>query len=421
MRFRNSFIPVLLLCLLSIAAAAQRKHSSSSHFPSYKGLVMAGYQGWFNAPGDGGNRGWNHYSKGGEFGPGNIKFELWPDMSEYQKTYETPFKLANGSPAYLFSSYDESTVQLHFKWMKDYGIDGVFVQRFVSNLRNKTSLAHNNKVLSSALTASEKNKRAIAVMYDFSGMNEGEENLVINDFKNLVDSMKLTNRGKDQTYLYHNGKPLVALWGVGFNDHRKYSLKTVSKIMDFLQHDPVYGGCAILLGVPTHWRESNGDASNDPDLIAAYKKADIIHPWFVGRYTQANVSQMLDRVKADLVWTKQNQVDYVPTVYPGFSWHNMYPPSPFNQIPRNRGQFYWKQLAGVIQSGAQMIYVAMFDEVDEGTAIFKAGINPPTGQSTFLSFEPGIPSDYYLYLTGYAGKMLKGKIPFRQNIPLPVK
>ena len=41
----------LLVCLLfSIGVMAQ---SGGKQYNSYKGLVMAGYQGWFNTPGDG--------------------------------------------------------------------------------------------------------------------------------------------------------------------------------------------------------------------------------------------------------------------------------------------------------------------------------------------------------------------------------
>ena len=123
--------------------------------------------------------------------------------------------------------------------------------------------------------------------------------------------------------------------------------------------------------------------------------------------------------KGDVKWCRENKVDYVPNVFRGFSWHNLNPNSPFDQIPRNRGQFFWTQLRGAIKNGAEMIYVAMYDEVDEGTAIMRVSIDPPVGLSSFVKFEEGIPSDYYLFLTGYAGQMLRKKIPFREEIPLP--
>ena len=416
----KKFIAITLVILNCFNAFAQSKHSKTSAFKSYRGLVMAGYQGWFNAMGDGANRGWNHYHGHDGFQPGSIKVDLWPDVSEYSKTYETPFKHADGSPAYLFSSWDYSSVDLHFKWMQQYGIDGVFVQRFVTNvINNPVSLNANDRVLDNALKASEKYHRAIAVMYDFSGMKDDDYPKVIADWKHLIDSLNITGKGNDQTYLYHNGKPLVALWGVGFNDHRKYTLSSVEKIIDFLQHDPVYGGCSILLGVPTYWRTAGKDTDPDPHLLDVLKTVDIVHPWFVGRYNEDTYPQFIDNIKGDIAWCKANKVDYAPVVYPGFSWHNMYPSGPQNQIPRNRGNFYWKQINGAISNGAQMLYVAMFDEIDEGTAIFKISKNPPTGLSTFVKFEDDIPNDYYLYLTGYAAKILKKQAKLTATVPSP--
>ena len=96
---------------------------------------MAGYQGWFNAPGDGADMGWNHYARDGKFDSVTCKIDLWPEVNEYAKKYETPFRLANGSPAFVFSAYDSQTVALHFKWMKDYGVDGVFIQRSLTALK----------------------------------------------------------------------------------------------------------------------------------------------------------------------------------------------------------------------------------------------------------------------------------------------
>ena len=45
--------------------------------------------------------------------------------------------------------------------------------------------------------------------------------------------------------------------------------------------------------------------------------------------------------------------------------------SKLNQIPRLEGQFLWAQYAGAERDGAQAVYESMFDEMDEGTAIFK--------------------------------------------------
>jgi hypothetical protein len=372
------------------------RHSARSRFPSYEGLLMAGYQGWFNAPGDGAGRGWNHYHAAGPFEPGNCKFDLWPDVSEYARTYPTPFTHADGSTAYLFSSYDSSTTDLHFRWMQQYGIDGVFVQRFVNSVKSDPSRHHTNVVLRHALDASRKYGRAIAIMYDLSGMKDSVDvDVVINDWKYLVDSLRLTSGGDDQTYLYHHGRPLVAIWGAGFGDHRAYTARSVQRILDFLQHDAVYGGCSILLGVPTYWREQGSDADKDPRWMDLFSRADI-------------------------AWCAAHHEDYVPVVFPGFSWHNMYPSFPQNQIPRDSGRFFWQQIAGDLQAGARMLYVAMFDEIDEGTAIFKASLRPPEGKSSFVTFDPGIPSDYYLQLAGYAAKMLRQQVPFRESPPPPL-
>jgi len=66
---------------------------SGCNYKSYRNLVMAGYQGWFTAEGDGAERGWRHYEKKscGGFAPGCTSVDLWPDMKEYSKQYNTPF------------------------------------------------------------------------------------------------------------------------------------------------------------------------------------------------------------------------------------------------------------------------------------------------------------------------------------------
>src|SRR5688572_33340793 len=121
---------VFILLVMFHGSNAQTHHGKAGSYSSYKGLVMAGYQGWFRAPGDGAGNSYVHYGRNGKFEDGNSTIDFWPDVSEYERTYETSFKHADGSNGKVFSSVDKSTTDLHFKWMKQYGVDGVFMQRF---------------------------------------------------------------------------------------------------------------------------------------------------------------------------------------------------------------------------------------------------------------------------------------------------
>ena len=95
----------------------------------------------------------------------------------------------------------------------------------------------------------------------------------------------------------------------------------------------------------------------------------------------------------------------------------MYPESRAKPIPRLKGEFLWKQYVEAKRAGATMIYQAMFDEMDEGTAIFKCTANPPVGASTFLTNE-GLASDHYLKLVGAASRMIRGELPLSDAMPL---
>src|SRR5215469_293341 len=130
-RWRNQQMSVQRSALLAmvlaigVSAHAETKHAKETKYPTYDGLVMAGYQGWFRVGRDG-----RMYPNAAQ-----IRIDAWPDVSEYEKTYPTGLKLADGSAARFFNSSDKSTVELHFKWMKEYRLDGVFLQRFFGNTR----------------------------------------------------------------------------------------------------------------------------------------------------------------------------------------------------------------------------------------------------------------------------------------------
>ncbi len=390
--------------VMSDPATKTTESMSRVRFKSIRNLVMAGYQGWFNTPEDGAGLGWKHFEKEKEFKPGKCTIDLWPDVSEYEKTYETAFKLPDETPAKVFSSYDASTTDLHFKWMKQYGIDGVFMQRFVVSIRNQKGKDNYNKILNNAVLSAEKYDRAICLMYDLSGMEAGEEDILIRDWKELCEKYKLVSRNNNH-YVYHHGKPLVAVWGIGFNDRRKYGYEQVKKIIDFLKSE----GCSILVGVPTHWRTLTIDAVSDTRLLELVKQADIVHPWLVGRFDNNTYEPYRKSIEEDIKWCKANGKDYMPALFPGFSWHNMKKDAPQNMIPRLGGRFFWKQVKGAVDAGAESLYLAMFDEIDEGTAFFKCTNTPPVGESSFITYEGEAP-DHYLWLAGEAAKYLRGEL-----------
>ncbi|MEX2371061.1 MAG: glycoside hydrolase family 71/99-like protein [Bacteroidales bacterium] len=421
---------LLLFICLSATGFTQDKEKIPL-YPTYKGLVMSGYQGWFRADGDKADRGWGHYGRGSAFDAENNTIDIWPDVSEYKKTYKTSFSYPDGSSAKVFSSLDESTTDLHFKWMKEYGVDGVFMQRFYGVTRGGDHRKHADEILSNAFKASQKYDRAIAVMYDLSGLRPGADDCsrVIEDWKHLVDDLKVKDFGDKQTYLHHRGKPLVTIWGVGFPD-RPYNIREIglNRLIDFLKNDLVYGGCTVMLGVPTHFRELDKDCLPDPYLHEIIESADVVLPWMVQRFTplvHKPMTNLRDHIIADIKWTSERGVDYVPIACPGFSWRNLSLSNPdlarytaYGAIPRLGGQFYWDQLVTMINAGAEMIYVAMFDEIDEGTAIFKVSDNPPNSDKAHFIDNDGMPSDHYLYLTGQGARMLRKEIPLQQEMPV---
>jgi hypothetical protein len=384
------------------------------------GKVLCGYQGWFTAPGDGSGKGWSHYPRKGEFRPGACSIDLWPDVSELDEDekYPTPFRDADNKVAPVFSSHNRKTVLRHFRWMKEYGIDGVFVQRFAVEVIGAKDLHHRNVVLEHCREGANRYGRTYAVMYDLTGLPGGRMQTVLDDWKLLADRMKLGRDRNDPAYLHHAGKPVVAVWGVGFNDGRKYMLEECTRLVDFLKNDSQYGGNTVLLGIPTGWRTLDGDAVADRSLHELLLKADVLSPWTVGRYDSPRAAGRFaeERWKPDLEWCRKHDKEYLPVVFPGFSWHNLNPDKPLNQIPRLKGEFLWSQFVAAKKAGATMIYQAMFDEMDEATAIFKCSNRPPVGDSKFVA-EEDVPSDHYLWLVGMGGRVLRGDVPGTERLP----
>lgn len=397
---RLLLITVVLLSCHAVFAAGKKTYNS------YKGLVMAGYQGWFDTPDDGAGRGWYHYVGHDGFRPGSAHPDLWPETSEYTKLYKTPFTYENGDTAYLPSSHDRETTDLHFRWMKQYGLDGVFMQRFVGEIKGESGRNHFNHVLDNAMDCANRYDRAISVMYDLSGMQPADTAVLLHDVDWLAKRYSLFDHKANPSFLWHRGRPLIAVWGVGFNDHRAYGLREAETIIRGLKAR----GFSVLLGVPTYWRTLTADTESDPGLLSLIEECDIVMPWFVGRYNERSYPAFAKSIKEDQAWADSHGVDYAPLCFPGFTWSNMHYPHQAAYVPRNKGSFFRKQLDYCIdEAGAQMLYIAMFDEIDEGTAIMKCAQRVPTPEpgSNFVPMDEGVDSGLYLQLAGDAAKRLK--------------
>jgi len=388
-----------------------------------EGKLFAGYQGWFNAAGDDSpNGGWIHWSKNSSAPTANVNvnFELYPDIREYSKLYQTNLaNFGNGTQAKLFSSYDQETVDKHFEWMQSYNIDGAALQRFgadESDLPNNWK-TNRDSVAVKVKNAAETYNRKFYVMYDITDMNPSNwANAVKHDWTtNIVGGMQLTS---SSAYARQDGKIVVCIWGIGFTDRPGTASEHANLIAWFKDR-----GVYVIGGVPTYWRTGNNDSKTG--FMSVYESLDMLSPWFVGRFGRNGLADadhfMNNQWGPDFQYTQQRGIAYQPVLWPGSAWSNM-TGGPRNENPRLHGDFMWRQAYNMKSLGIDTGYVAMFDEYDEGTAIAKIAENSsmiPTNQY-FLTLDAdgvAVSSDFYLRLTGDINRMFKGQIPATLNHP----
>ncbi len=370
--------------------------------------VLCGYQGWFRCPGDPAGEGWRHWSRdSGRIAPGTLTVEMWPDTSDLAdvETYPAPgFTRPDGTQAHLFSSADPQTVRRHFEWMAGYGIDGVFVQRFLVELGKPSTDLVLGHVRASALGTG----RVYTVCYDLSGAPEGRIlDRLVGDWRRLVDELKVTQDGR---YLHHGGRPVVFVWGLYPG---RFGPALAHRIIDAFHDDGPYRA-TLVGGCPWSWR-----SETDPEWARAYRRLDVISPWNVGNTSRVDGRRQAatGSWKDDLAEARKAGMSYLPVIYPGFGWTNLKGETASRQtIPRLGGEFYWRQFATAAGLGIDMAYVAMFDEVDEATAIFKVSNTPPA-QARFATYE-GLPTDWYLRLTGEGSKLIRGERKNQAELPI---
>lgn len=405
------FVPLISLSLSLPAAAAGEVDAST-----IQGKVLFGYQGWFNCPGDGSDRGWRSWSRGVP-GPETLTIDMYPDLSEFDRDElcEVPGMTIAGKPAYLYSAWNPKTVARHFQWMKDYGLDGVLAQRFVSDIHNRRSSG--DVLLKNIMAAAAKHGRVFMIEYDVAGSKDDTFwQILQEDWKYLVDELKVTSH---PNYLKHNGKPVLSIWGIGLFDgdrHPPRDPEVARQIIRWFKTDaPRQYQATYMGGTPSRWRTQTNDARQDPRWAEIFAMMDIVQPWTPGRYRdKATIDQWKeDMLVPDLALAKKNKQIYMPVVFPGFSWHNLREKDPPNRIPRDRGEFLWRQAYNAKVAGATVLKIAMFDEVNESTAMYKLASrrSDAPDQGYWLTLDADghtLPSDWYLRLAGEITRIFHG-------------
>jgi hypothetical protein len=368
------------------------------------GKISVGYQGWFAATGDGSpiNRWW-HWSSNSATppSPSNTTIASWPDMREYSRGFTTGYaNLGNGQPAQLFTSYDQQVVDTHFKWMRDYGCDTAALQRFnpvggEGPMRDAMTV----KVRSAA----EAFGRKFYIMYDVTSWTNMQSEIKT-DW-----TTKMSAYTSSPAYARQNGKPVVCIWGFGFNDPgRPFAPAPCLDVVNWFKAQ----GCYVIGGVPTWWRTGINDSR--PGFLDVYHAFNMISPWMVGRtgdlagldsyYNNVNVGDQAD--------CNARGIDYQPCVMPG----------DLSNGARFHGDFYWRHIYNMTRLGAQGLYVSMFDEYNEGNQIAKTAENAsmqPTnfGHPALDADGTACSSDYYLRITADGGKMFKKLTPLTATRP----
>ena len=245
---------VLTTALAGTAAGAlalnERAATAASPPGDVVGKITVGYQGWFACTGDGAPiNGWWHWSQNWSQppSPSNNGSAPGPTCASTRTGTRPPTpNLGNGQPATLFSSYDQQTVDTHFRWMQQYGFDTAALQRFNPNGgEGPTRDAMAVKVRSAAEATRPQ------VLHHVRRQRLDEH--AVGDQDRLDDQDVRAHRVDGVRR--QNGKPVVCIWGFGFNDdNHPFAPAACLDVINWFKGQ----GCYVIGGVPRDWRTGDG-------------------------------------------------------------------------------------------------------------------------------------------------------------------
>jgi len=251
------------------------------------------------------------------------------------------------------------------------------------------------------------------MMYDMSGSYHSDD-IIKSDWKHYV--AKYTSNPQ---YLREHGRPVVAIFGLGLDSHAKYlSAKDSLSLIHYLQSEGLY----VIGSGAYSWRGGHDQASGYDSVNAAF---DAIMPWSVGRYNSVkDFHGESSRIDEDVKVTHGRNQDYAPIAFPGYSYRKNHK---FNKIKRYAGQFFQAQIDKYLSTAhVTFYYIAMWDEVQEGTAIYKTAANQAESaapKGCFISCDmegTSCSGDHYLKMAGqFAAKAHKRPTPAPTPPPTP--
>lgn len=407
-----AILSIALLAAQIVSAYAAPIEAQLDKPLQLKRAHIAGYQGWFRCPDDDPRKRWTRWFRY-ESSTLIPTVDMWPDLSEVaeEDKCDTGLRDLAGEKIWAFSSLNKNISRLHARWAYQYNIDGFAIQRFVSYLTDGNRLNQFDIVLQNMRESLSFYKRGYFMMYDISGGKDGWQDLILNDIRRLSSIGVFS----DKNYMHHESFPVIAIWGFGVPG-RPNNTEQMTSMIQALKSGEVGGiKFSLLGGVGYRFRSLISHPNEGRNWEKLFKSLDIISPWYVGAVNNTKNLALFgrDHLEGDKQWAYNNNVEFMYTIFPGFSWTNLKAHrSPENQIPRDCGGFYSKQIELASEKGIEMIFTAMFDELDEATAIMKVisrSNSAPVGIKSITMDEDGcvLPSDTYLQISSRVNSILK--------------